>query len=1274
MVTVAVTLALYVSLGRYYIKYVDDYQQLLLEKIGAVSGLSLKVDNLQGHWSKLSPVFSLDNVQLLAPDGSTPVLRADKVEVQLDVLGTLFYRSVHIRRLLLDGMNCALQEVSPGKWQLRDFPLKDAGGNPDAIVDLILSVDKVELADANLSLSFVDGDAAELAVRELSLHRDEDFRRLRLQATVDDSDRPLLAIVEATGDPREFEDFEANAYVKLDALDLSDQLPAMRVLGIELQQAVVDGELWLEWHPGTEIIAQGRLNTPFLDVAALSGETLQPMKDVNLSFRLEKTTDHQWKLWIPSFSTQWQGQQLVFEQMVLEAAGESAALALPLLSVDQTVKHLLALNLLAEPEQQLIETLSPQGLLRNIHVQLTGPDEQHPTPRFAIRANLDDVSIAAWHGAPGGRGISGYFEAKPLMGLVEVDAQDMALDFPHVYHHSLEFDRLQGQVRWWLSDTSVIVKSGPLNLQTVFGSGTGQLALDIPLHKDEGTPTMNLSVGLRDTDAHYRDLLLPYTLDPHLLEWLAHSIPSGTVKEGGFIYRGSLLHSDHLNRTVQLFLDVEDTALDFHSDWPPLSGIDGMLVIDNGLVNVRTDRASMYSLGIRSSAVTVETSEQGLWVKVKAEADGQAGGVLDIVNNSMINDLVGGAFRSWSLDGNARARIELDLPPAESQQEQKIDVAVTLSDGQLKIPEQHLELNALAGKVIYNNRTGLSAERLNATLMDKPMRATITQSGDEVAVDISGRVAMSDVAEWSAQPALAFTSGETDYSARVLIAGYSGQQAAGPGRSVFTVNSTLKGVAIDLPAPLGKSAEQEQAFSLRQPLSGDNSLLTMRLGKVAELEMKFERKHLASALLAIGGVAKKQHLPGMFLLKGGVARLDYDEWEPVVKRYLEQQEKMQGAVNAQSPTIEFAASDFQVGTLDIFSTSYTNNTVDARQRSDGWWLSLVNQSLDGELFLPTDSDQPMSILLDRLTIAEPDPGAADADLLASVSLQDLKPFDAYIAIANLTMGSEAYGSLAFELQTEPGRLTLKNLGGHIRDMRIGVDEPALMEWFERGGKVTSGFYGDVDFDDLGEVLKQWNYEQFIESEYGKASFALSWPGRPDEFELKSSTGSLSLDLRKGRFLKASNTASGTLKVVGIVNLMNVVRRLRMDFSDVFSKGISYDRVSGAAAVADKKLSITDALEVKSPSSRFNLRGVADLDNALLDMELVATLPVASNLPWVAALAGGLPVAAGVYLASKIFEDQVDRFSSAVYTVKGDWNDPEMKFKRVFDNTKPANGP
>ena len=45
---------------------------------------------------------------------------------------------------------------------------------------------------------------------------------------------------------------------------------------------------------------------------------------------------------------------------------------------------------------------------------------------------------------------------------------------------------------------------------------------------------------------------------------------------------------------------------------------------------------------------------------------------------------------------------------------------------------------------------------------------------------------------------------------------------------------------------------------------------------------------------------------------------------------------------------------------------------------------------------------------------------------------------------------------------------------------------------------------------------------------------------------------------------------------------------------------------------------------------------------------------------------GLPLAAGAYLMSKVFEDQVKTLSSAVYDVSGSIANPDVEFVRLFD--------
>lgn len=84
-----------------------------------------------------------------------------------------------------------------------------------------------------------------------------------------------------------------------------------------------------------------------------------------------------------------------------------------------------------------------------------------------------------------------------------------------------------------------------------------------------------------------------------------------------------------------------------------------------------------------------------------------------------------------------------------------------------------------------------------------------------------------------------------------------------------------------------------------------------------------------------------------------------------------------------------------------------------------------------------------------------------------------------------------------------------------------------------------------------------------------------------------------------------------------------------------------------------------------PSGRMSMAGDFNLVDETVDAQLVATLPMATNLPWLAGLSGGLPAAVGVYITSKLMEKQVDRLSSISYDLSGPWDDIEVSVNEIF---------
>jgi uncharacterized protein YhdP len=113
--------------------------------------------------------------------------------------------------------------------------------------------------------------------------------------------------------------------------------------------------------------------------------------------------------------------------------------------------------------------------------------------------------------------------------------------------------------------------------------------------------------------------------------------------------------------------------------------------------------------------------------------------------------------------------------------------------------------------------------------------------------------------------------------------------------------------------------------------------------------------------------------------------------------------------------------------------------------------------------------------------------------------------------------------------------------------------------------------------------------------------------------------------------------------------------------------VTFDSAGGSFNFSQGDLRIPD-FSIEGSGGYFSFSSDIDLVTETLDGELVVTLPLVENIPWVAALAGGLPVAAGTYLISKVFEDQVNQLSSGVYAVSGDLDNPEVAFERVFDAT------
>lgn len=1331
LVGAVISLGSIVSLGRYFIPSIESHQQQIVAEINRRTGLQITVGHLSGSWKRLSPYFIIDDLRLHDPrDPARAVVQIAHAEIQLGLFRSVASGTVAISRLRGNGVHIELEEAELGRWRLAGF-----GGEGkmrlDRAVDFLAAIYRAELNNSTIDLRFFGGGDAHLIGKTLSLQRAGDFRRLNLDvkfsSEVNDDSEPLHIVFETQGDPRladdflEHDPFSIAAYGEFKDVDLTPVLPAAKAFGVNFEHGRVDGTAWFVWRAGGSMELRGNMEIPQFDLIGVTQLDLEPIKNIKTQFLIRDQNGKR-QFWLPELSGHWHGVALKFPRLsaTLESSKPQRALiAMPELLLQPILEAALADNNLSPRLRDVLSTLSPQGALHNLNIDLPLRADQRDT--WQLRAQLHNISLQPWQGAPGVSNVSGYIDSGLRAGHIDLLSENFSMAFPRVYHEPLHFDSVRGQVNWRLESDRALIDSGPLATQSDAGMATAQVSLDLPFERGT-TPLMTLQVGLQNSAAQYRDRFIPYTLQPSLLQWLQRSIGKGDLPIGGFIYRGSLLAHDHLNNTVQLFLHANNAELTYQPEWPPLRDIRAGVWVDDALVRVDVKRARLYQrIALRDGEVNLRHEGDVNWLTVDTRADVDNDDVLRLLRETPIRKQIGAAFDHWRWHGSTQSQVHIGVAISGSRP-QEIHIESHLDGGVLEMLDQNIVLDDVRGDLIYRSASpnssvltgssavtdrviehaasvdgnasingnatangdeaankhdsGLYAEALKAKWFGKPVAINVTTARDgAISVGARGQIAMADLKQWLQQPLFDFTSGEMPFTSTLRIDN---------GSTAVQVESNLQGAAIDLPPPYRKPAEQSLPLTLSMELNAEPNL-TAALSDWADLRLRWDRNEtgnmqLDAGVIRLGQQGKTALHSGQLIVTGAVESTDLSSWHDAIR--MQPSSTSEETDAAQSNRLAVHIRDVHFGSAQIAGQTLNNLMLSGRRESAAWNVQMRAEQIAGVLTLPNDSSQPWHAQLNYLrlpaAVSASDAAAANAQedaedngsLIADADPRNVSAID--IHIDHLWRGDEDLGWIETQIRPIENGMRLENLKGRLRDVRIepGAQQPAYLSWVREGDSNSSEFVGRLAVDNIEQALQRWRYEPVLTSKRGHVDVDLQWPGRPDQFKFVRAEGDAAMRFDDGQFTRASNSATGALKVVGIFNFANFLRRLQFDFSDVYKGGLSFDEMQGVFKTQQGVLTLAEPVEIKSPSSRFRLTGKIDFNTDQTDMELVATLPVASNLPWVAALTGALPAAAGLYVASKVFEDQFDKFSSATYAVSGPWSDPQVKLRRVFDDQLP----
>mgnify|MGYP005740814371 FL=1 len=255
---------------------------------------------------------------------------------------------------------------------------------------------------------------------------------------------------------------------------------------------------------------------------------------------------------------------------------------------------------------------------------------------------------------------------------------------------------------------------------------------------------------------------------------------------------------------------------------------------------------------------------------------------------------------------------------------------------------------------------------------------------------------------------------------------------------------------------------------------------------------------------------------------------------------------------------------------------------------------------------------------------------------------------------NVIFNDAIFNSIDFYYLKNGDVLTLNDINIDSDFLKISnyENEPAYFSI-----NASEDFYkikGLYEFYDIKNSLK---LENFPPINYLRSNINIQWNNL---LELRNIEGNLDF-LAKDFQVNQRNPNSALLNLIGLLDIQSFFDGYDGSSTDEY---IKFKRGSGSIIFSQKYGRVVDDFSFEADFGNMDWSGFIIKDNSgffeELDLELSLKLNLQENIPWYAAIFGGLGVAAGTAIIGSVFEDQIEDISTIEYSVKGPLNSPSLE--------------
>jgi len=255
---------------------------------------------------------------------------------------------------------------------------------------------------------------------------------------------------------------------------------------------------------------------------------------------------------------------------------------------------------------------------------------------------------------------------------------------------------------------------------------------------------------------------------------------------------------------------------------------------------------------------------------------------------------------------------------------------------------------------------------------------------------------------------------------------------------------------------------------------------------------------------------------------------------------------------------------------------------------------------------------------------------------------------------NIQTYDNLFQDIDFYLLRNESITTLDNINASSKNLNIGPDnnnEKAFISYnrtndmyrvrgsykINNENKPLKAFI-DYDFEYLSTDLNiQWNSMKQLKNLEGRIDFLLK------DFKSDTSLGD-----------------SALLRALKIFNLNAIIENINNEVN-ITSSNLYINRAEGDFYIGQNRALIRNPIKIETSEAKMSWKGdiyknsEGILNNLNLDLDM--RLKVSENIPWYAAIFGGIPALAGGLVLENVFEDNIDNVSTFKFKVKGSVEEP-----------------